>query len=109
MSHLDPSGVNEASRQTLIVVLPPLLVIHLKRFLYDPAAVKIGAYPVHSGASSFKSRLVRFPSFLPLGSIPDGLVGPDIMVHTTRQSEWPARYALYGLLYHHSKRVALCD
>ena len=42
---LDPSGINEASRQTLIEVLPPVLVIHLKRFLYDPAVsgmVKIG-------------------------------------------------------------------
>src|SRR5450631_3530691 len=34
--YLDPSG-NEACRQMLIEVLPPVLVIHLKRSLYDPA------------------------------------------------------------------------
>jgi hypothetical protein len=34
--HLDPS-VNEARRQMRIEVLPPLLVIHFKRSLYDPA------------------------------------------------------------------------
>ena len=36
--HLDPTGINEASRKRLIEVLPPVLVIHLKRFVYDPAA-----------------------------------------------------------------------
>ena len=55
--HLDPSdvGVNEASRQTLIEVLPPVLVIHLKRFLYDPAAgslVKVGKPIRFAGATS---------------------------------------------------------
>ena len=43
--NLDSSGINEASQQTLIEALPPVLVIHLKRFLYDPAVggvVKIG-------------------------------------------------------------------
>ena len=39
-----PSG-NEAPRQMLIEVLPPVLVIHLKCFLYDPVLggmIKIG-------------------------------------------------------------------
>jgi ubiquitin carboxyl-terminal hydrolase 10 len=43
--HLDPSSINEAIWQTLIEMLPSLLVIHLKRFLYDPATgdmVQIG-------------------------------------------------------------------
>jgi ubiquitin carboxyl-terminal hydrolase 10 len=42
---LGPSGRSAASQQVLIKVLPPVLVIHLKRFLYDSAAggaVKIG-------------------------------------------------------------------
>jgi ubiquitin carboxyl-terminal hydrolase 10 len=42
--HLDSSG-NEAHQQMLIEVLPPVLVIHIKRSLYDPAVggmVKIG-------------------------------------------------------------------
>lgn len=99
MSHLDPSGINNASQQTLIEVLPSVFVIHLNRFLYDTALVEIGAYLVHSETSSFKSRLVLFLPWQPTLRIPDSLVGPDIMVHTTRQAEWPARYTLYGLLY----------
>jgi hypothetical protein len=35
---LGPSGSSEASQQVLIEVLPPVLVLHLKRFLYDVAA-----------------------------------------------------------------------
>ena len=41
--HLQPvqlglSGVGEGSQQVLIETLPPVLVLHLKRFLYDAAA-----------------------------------------------------------------------
>ena len=42
---LGPSGVGEGSQQVLIETLPPVLVLHLKRFLCDAAAdsiVKIG-------------------------------------------------------------------
>ena len=35
---LGPSGVGEGSQQVLIETLPPVLVLHLKRFLYDAAA-----------------------------------------------------------------------
>jgi ubiquitin carboxyl-terminal hydrolase 10 len=35
---LGPSGFSEASQQVLIEVLPSVLVLHLKRFLYDVAA-----------------------------------------------------------------------
>jgi ubiquitin carboxyl-terminal hydrolase 10 len=35
---LGPSGRGEASQQVLIESLPPVLVLHLKRFLYDVAA-----------------------------------------------------------------------
>ena len=43
ISHLQPvqlgqSGFGEASRKVLIERLPPVLVLHLKRFLYDEAA-----------------------------------------------------------------------
>ena len=40
-----PSGSSEASQQVHIEALPPVLVLHLKRFLYDTTArgvVKIG-------------------------------------------------------------------
>ena len=32
---LAPAGFSEASQQVLIEALPPLLVLHFKRFLYD--------------------------------------------------------------------------
>jgi ubiquitin carboxyl-terminal hydrolase 10 len=38
---LGPSGFSEASQQVLIEVLPPVLVLHLKRFLYDVDADSI--------------------------------------------------------------------
>ena len=34
---LGPSGRGEASQQVFVEVLPPILVLHLKRFLYDSA------------------------------------------------------------------------
>jgi ubiquitin carboxyl-terminal hydrolase 10 len=34
---LGPSGLSEASQQVLVEALPPVLVLHLKRFLYDLA------------------------------------------------------------------------
>ena len=37
----DPSGSSEASQQVLIEALPHVLVLHLKRFVYNVAAVKI--------------------------------------------------------------------
>jgi len=75
-----PSGSNEASQQVLIEALPPILVLHLKRFLYDTAArgvVKVGK-PVQFG--------------------PDLDIPLDIMAPAARR---PARYTLYGVLYHH--------
>ena len=46
-----PSGSGEASQEVLIEALPSILVLHLKRFLYDTATrgvVKIGK-PVQFG------------------------------------------------------------
>ena len=35
---LGPSDLGEASQQVLLEALPPVLMLHLKRFLYDMAA-----------------------------------------------------------------------
>jgi len=58
---LCPSSFSEASQNVLIEVLPPVLVIHLKRFLYDPAA----------GGIVKVSNLIEFTSELeiPLGTM----------------------------------------
>jgi ubiquitin carboxyl-terminal hydrolase 10 len=113
MSHLQPvelgpSGISDASQQVLIEVLPPVLVLHLKRFLYDVAAggvVKI-------------SKHVQFAPDLeiPLGTIfsfvspvlakakkPSCLGCAEIMAPIAGKFAEPVRYKLYGVLYHHSK------
>ena len=102
---LGPSGGGEASQQVLIDELPSVLVLHLKRFLYDVAAdgiVKI-------------SKPVRFAPELeiPLGIISSFClphvfqlrilcrsVGSEIMAPVSGKSAEPVHYKLYGVLYH---------
>ena len=93
-------GSSEASQQVLIEALPPILVLHLKRFLYDTAArgvVKIGK-PVQFGPDlDIPLGAFHFVMFLgPRGKL--RVVGSDIMAPAARR---PARYTLYGVLYHH--------
>jgi ubiquitin carboxyl-terminal hydrolase 10 len=104
----DPSG-NEACRQMLIEVLPPVLVIHLKRFLYDPAVggvVKIGK------SIQFTPDLEIPPgtTFLflshhgqPILTVHRGFVGLDITTPIAQKSTGaqPTSYTLYAVLYHH--------
>jgi ubiquitin carboxyl-terminal hydrolase 10 len=106
--HLDPSG-NEAHRQMLIEVLPPVLVIHLKRSLYDPAVggvVKIGK-PIQF-TPDLEIPLGTTFLFLPhhgqpILTIHHGFVGLDIMIPIAQKSTGaqPRNYTLYGVLYHH--------
>jgi len=87
---VDPSGINEESQKKLIEVLPPILVIHLKRFLYDPAVggvVKIGK---------------------PIQFTPELEIPPDITARIAQRptGTQPGSYALYGVLYHHGDSVS---
>ncbi|THH20875.1 hypothetical protein EW146_g530, partial [Bondarzewia mesenterica] len=84
--HMDspthPGLTIEASQQVVIEALPPILVLHLKRFLYDVDAkgvVKIG-------------KMIQFS--------PELEISKDIMA-PGRKSAHPVRYQLYGVLYHH--------
>ncbi|TFY81671.1 hypothetical protein EWM64_g2336 [Hericium alpestre] len=77
-----PGIVIEASQQILIESLPPILVLHLKRFLYDTTTkgvVKIG----------------KMVEFSPELEIPNDIMAPG------RRSAHAMRYQLYGVLYHH--------
>jgi len=72
----------DAHQQVLIESLPPILVLHLKRFLYDTQVgdvVKIGK-PI---------------SFTPELEIDSSLISPG-----RRQSQ-KVKYKLFGVLYHH--------
>lgn len=72
----------DAQQQVLIESLPPILVLHLKRFLYDTQVgdvVKIGK-PI---------------SFTPELEIDSGLIAPG------RRQTQKVKYKLFGVLYHH--------
>jgi len=77
---VDPSGSSEASLQVLIQDLPPILVLHFKRFIYDAAV----------GGMVKINKPIRFA--------PELEIPLDITVPAARQSA-PSRYTLYGVLY----------
>ncbi|KAF8462482.1 hypothetical protein DFH94DRAFT_640676, partial [Russula ochroleuca] len=81
---LGPSGLSEASQQVLIDALPPVLVLHLKRFLYD---VSDGIVKI--------SKPVQFA--------PELEIPPEIMAPVAGKSAEPVHYMLYGVLYHHGE------
>ncbi|KAJ7279682.1 hypothetical protein C8J57DRAFT_1125435 [Mycena rebaudengoi] len=75
-----PGIVVDASQQILIEALPPILVLHVKRFCYDKevgGVVKVG-------------KQIAFGPELDIGS--------DVMAPTARR---PVRYKLFGVIYHH--------
>ncbi|KAJ7792833.1 hypothetical protein B0H14DRAFT_3498749 [Mycena olivaceomarginata] len=82
MSHPSHPGiVVDASQQILIDALPPILILHVKRFCCDMAVggvVKVG-------------KRVAFG--------PELEVGNDVLVPTARKQ--PVRYKLFGVVYHH--------
>ena len=100
------SNSSEASQQVHIEHLPPVLVLHLKRFLYD----------VVTDGTTKISKHVQYPPELeiPLGTnssflspmaakITNGSVGPEIMAPVAGNSAKPLHYKLHGVLYHHGE------
>ncbi|KAJ8480867.1 hypothetical protein ONZ51_g6373 [Trametes cubensis] len=72
----------DATQQVLIEALPPVLILHMKRFLYDTKVgdvVKVG-------------KQVAFSPELEIGS--------DLIAPTKRTAQ-PVKYQLFGVLYHH--------
>jgi ubiquitin carboxyl-terminal hydrolase 10 len=91
----------------LIEVLPPVLVLHLKRFVYNAAAndvVKIGK-PIQFSpeleiplGTDFLLTVNPCSETTTENSFRPG--GTDVMAPTAGQPSFPARYTLYGVLYH---------
>ncbi|KAG6844353.1 hypothetical protein H0H87_007578 [Tephrocybe sp. NHM501043] len=82
---LDPP--RHASMQHLLEALPPVLVVHLKRFCYDKdvgGVVKVG-------------KAVQWGEELEIGG--------DVMAPTLRKAP-TARYKLFGALYHHGQSAS---
>jgi ubiquitin carboxyl-terminal hydrolase 10 len=100
------SSSSGASQRVLLEALPPVLVLHLKRFLFDAAADVIAKMrkPVRftpeleiPPGTIF---LLRFPPCLPGLRILPVSVGPEIMAPVAGKSAEPVNYKLYGVLYH---------
>lgn len=83
-----PGVVVEATQQALIESLPTVLVLHLKRFLYDTNVgdvVKIG-------------KQIAFG--------PDLDISPDLISPTSSLRKHPVKYQLFGVLYHHGQSAS---
>jgi ubiquitin carboxyl-terminal hydrolase 10 len=93
------------TQQVQIEALPPVLVLHFKRFLYDAAAdgiVKIDN-PVQF-APELKIPLGTIFSFVfPMLAKSKNPSCPEIMAPVAGISEEPVHYKLYGVLYHHGE------
>ncbi|KAK0211277.1 hypothetical protein DFS33DRAFT_1251525 [Desarmillaria ectypa] len=77
-----PGVAVEASQQVLIEALPPILILHIKRFHFDTefgGVVKVG-------------KQVRFG--------PELEIRPELMSPTVRKGQ-SVRYRLFGAVYHH--------
>ncbi|EMD38119.1 hypothetical protein CERSUDRAFT_113250 [Gelatoporia subvermispora B] len=81
-SPTQPGVIIDATQQALIEALPPILVLHLKRFLYDTSigdVVKVG-------------KQIAFT--------PELDVTPDL-ISPSRKATHPVKYQLFAVLYHH--------
>ena len=92
----------------LFEILPPVLVLHLKRFMYDATTDGIDKI---SKPVQFEPELEILsgtfpPSFLASWRrlrVSHGPVCSEIMAPVAGKSAEPARYELYGVLYHRGK------
>ncbi|KAH7906033.1 cysteine proteinase [Hygrophoropsis aurantiaca] len=76
-----PGQTLDATQLVQIEALPPILVLHLKRFLYDPAKGEV-------------AKVGKQVAFAPELEIGPEVMAPGKKIHTTR-------YKLFGVLYHH--------
>ncbi|KAG8912936.1 hypothetical protein FRC01_004822 [Tulasnella sp. 417] len=74
-----------ATKQVFIDTLPPILILHIKRFIYDPTAGIIKS-----------QKVVGYGSTL---SIPQEVLPP------VKRTGPPIRYQLFGVVYHHGKHA----
>ncbi|KXN91225.1 Ubiquitin carboxyl-terminal hydrolase 10 [Leucoagaricus sp. SymC.cos] len=83
MTHPSRPGVTiDASQRVLIDALPPVLVLHVKRFCYDTTV----------GGVVKVMKQVRFD--------PELEIGPDMMGPSGKRPQ-TTKYRLFGAIYHH--------
>ncbi|THH29844.1 hypothetical protein EUX98_g4351 [Antrodiella citrinella] len=82
-----PGQVIEATQQTLIESVPPILVLHIKRFQYD---TNVGD-------------VVKINKQVAYG--PELEIAPELLAPTRRATQ-PIKYQLFGVLYHHGQSAS---
>jgi ubiquitin carboxyl-terminal hydrolase 10 len=88
-----PGHVIEASRQELIEALPPVLILHLKRFLYD---TKVGDVVKIGKQVAFGPELEITPGeYYPAVSAHPCNILADLIAPTRRPAH-PVKYQLFG-------------
>ncbi|KLT43572.1 cysteine proteinase [Cutaneotrichosporon oleaginosum] len=72
----------DATKQVFFESLPPVLILHLKRFVYDPQEQNVvkRAKPVAYGSE---------------------LVIPQEIISPPKRTQQPIKYRLFGVVYHH--------
>ena len=103
-SQFNTSSLGNASQKALIEALPAVLVLHLNRVRYDPAAgaiVKIRKSIQLAPELQIPPGTISPFSRQPRLIILRDLVISDLMVPNAQRPSEPPHYRLYGVLYHH--------
>ncbi|KAF8674192.1 peptidase C19 family [Rhizoctonia solani] len=77
-------GMVDAKKQVTLESLPPLLILHLKRLVYDAKGIQKN------------SKVIEYSTTLE--------IRPEI-VSPTRRTKQSIKYQLYGVVYHHGKHA----
>ena len=76
-------GLVDATKQVFIETLPPVLILHLKRFVYDDI-----------GGVQKSSKVLGYGPTLEI---------PESVISSAKRSEANRRYKLFGVIYHHGR------
>ncbi|CAE6465962.1 unnamed protein product [Rhizoctonia solani] len=77
-------GTVDAKKQVTLESLPPLLILHLKRLVYDAKGIQKN------------SKVIEYSTTLE--------IRPEI-ISPTRRTKHSIKYQLYGVVYHHGKHA----
>ena len=100
----------EASQQVLLETLPPVLILHLERFLNDTAVDGINKTRKPVGFAPELEvplgKIFLFSLCYPRLRISCGSVDPEIMALVAGKSVEREHYKLYGVLYQHGESAS---